>query len=187
MVPGISRRLILFGLGLALVAVTAWSIWNQFADSSPSVQMVYTNLDVAVEDLHLIQGGEGQRTWELKARQSRYVRDASRLEFDRPRIDFYKDEDSSPIHAQAPSGEYLQDKGVARLWPRVKASFGQNTVHAERMVFDRNRQSLVFQGHVVIDHPQARARSNKARIDLEKNQLVLTGDVEVDFHETIIQ
>lgn len=186
MVPGIGQRLIGFGLLLAVLAGTAWIIWTQLSDSSPSVQKVYQELDVAVKDLRLVQGGKGQRTWELIARHSRYIRDESRIEFDQPRITFYKQDGSGPIKARAPRGEYLQDQGTARLWPQVTASYGQTTVNSQRMLFDQNAQQITFEGQVTTTHPQVNASSNSAVIDLQENQLILTGDVEVELYETDI-
>lgn len=186
MVPGIGRRLIGFGLVLVVLAGTAWIIWTQLSDSSSSLQTVYEELDVAVEDLRLVQGGKGQRTWELIARHSRYIRDESRIEFDQPRITFYKQDGSGPIKARAPHGEYLQDQGTARLWPQVTASYGETTVHSQRMLFDQKAQEITFEGQVTIKHPQVNATSNTALIDLQENQLILTGDVEVDIYETDI-
>lgn len=173
----------MFGLGLALLSGGGWIIWNQFSGSSSSLQVVYENLDVTVEDLHLVQGGKGQRTWEVKASESRYIREESRLEFDQPRITFYKQEGSGPIRARAESGEYMQKKKVARLWTRVKATYGQTTVHSQSMLFDQHQQEITFEGQVRIHHPQAQATSQTAVIELQKNQLVLTGKVKVDIYE----
>ncbi|MBS3779362.1 MAG: LPS export ABC transporter periplasmic protein LptC, partial [Desulfovermiculus sp.] len=91
------------------MAGATWFLWEHFTDSSPTIQAVYQNMDVMIEDLRLVQGGKGERTWELQARESRYLREESRIEFDRPRITFYKEEGSPPIRARAPSGEYFQD------------------------------------------------------------------------------
>jgi LPS export ABC transporter protein LptC len=186
MVAGIGRRLISFGLVLLVLAGTAWIIWTQFSDSSPNLQSVYEDLDVAVEDLRLVQGGKGQRTWELIARHSRYIRDESRIEFDQPRITFYKHDESGPIKARAPRGEYLQDQGIARLWPQVTATYGQTTVHSQRMLFDQKDQEITFESQVTINHPQVNATSNTAVIDLQENQLILTGDVEVEIDDADI-
>ncbi len=186
MVPGIGRRVISYGLVLLVLAGTAWIIWIQLSDSSPSVQKVYEELDVAVEDLRLVQGGKGQRTWELVAQHSRYIRDESRIEFDQPRITFYKHDGSGQIKARAPRGEYLQDQGIARLWPQVTATYGKTTVHSQRMLFDQKDQEITFEGQVTTRHPQVNASSNSAVIDLQENQLIMIGDVEVDLYETDI-
>jgi LPS export ABC transporter protein LptC len=157
-----------------------WMFWEHFFPQEPDVQVGYESLDVVVEDLHLIHGGKGQRTWELVAIESRYKRHESRISFDQPRITFYNQKDAEQITARAPSGEYLQDKGLAKLWPQVIATYGQTIVHAKRMVFDQKAQTISFRQDVLIEHPHAQATSDQAMIVLNNNQLVLTGNVEVD-------
>ncbi|WP_027370150.1 LPS export ABC transporter periplasmic protein LptC [Desulfovermiculus halophilus] len=175
----------IIAIGLLLIGLpAAWFAWQHFSSPPSSSEMVYEALDVAIADLHLVQGGKGQRTWELTARESRYIRNESRIEFDQPRITFYKQGDAGQIKARAPEGEYLQDAGKAALWPRVTATYGQVTVHSERMVVDRAEETITFTRNVVITHPQSRATSQKATIELNANRLVLTGNVEVYFHET---
>ncbi|MDZ7758986.1 MAG: LPS export ABC transporter periplasmic protein LptC [Desulfovermiculus sp.] len=182
MVPVFRQRLTVVVLALVLLAGAAWLIWDHFSDSTPSIQAVYENMDVTVKDLRLVQGGKGKRTWELKARESRYMREESHIGFDRPRITFYKDEGSPPILVRARSGEYFQDEGIAKLWPRVRAEYGQTTVHSQRMVFVQQEQEITFEGDVVIIHPELQATSQTAVIELDNNRLVLTGQVKVDIH-----
>lgn len=174
-----TRRLIWFGIALAMLMGAAWMLWDQLFITRPSEHMGYESLDVVVEDLHLIHGGKGQRTWELVAKESRYFRPESRIAFDQPRVSFYNHEYAGEIKASAPFGEYLQDKGLAKLWPKVIATQGQTTVHAKRMVFDQTAQTLSFVQNVVIHHLQTRATSDEAMISLKNNQLILTGNVEV--------
>ena len=182
MVASFRPRLAVIVLVLALLAGATWLLWEHLTDSSPSMQAVYQNMDVTVEDLRLVRGGKGERTWELQARESRYLREESRIEFDRPRIAFYKEEGSAPIRARAPSGEYFQDEGIARLWPEVKAEYGRTAVNSQQMIFVQQDQEITFEGDVVITHPELRATSQKAIIELNNNRLVLTGQVKVDLH-----
>ena len=182
MVPGFRPRLAIIILALVLLLGIAWLVWNHLSDSSPSIQSVYQNMDVMVEDLRLVQGGKGERTWELTARESRYRREESRIEFDRPRITFYKEEGKHPIRARAPSGEYLQDEGIARLWPEVRAEYGQTVVRSRRMLFVQQEQKVTFEDQVVITRPQLQATCQRAVIELENNRLVLTGQVKVNIH-----
>jgi LPS export ABC transporter protein LptC len=157
-----------------------WVFREHLFPQKPDVQVGYENLDVVVQDLHLVQGGKGQRTWELEAEESRYKRHESRISFDQPMITFYNQKDAEHITARAPCGEYLQDKGLARLWPDVIATYGQTIVHAKRMVFDQKAQTISFGQDVLIEHPHVQATSDQAMLVLKNNQLVLTGNVEVD-------
>ena len=181
------QRLLIFGLLLAALLGAAWFLWHQLSGTSPSLDTVYESMDVEIKDMHLTQGGRGQRTWELQASESRYIRDESRIEFDRPRITFYKQDQGRKITAEAPSGEYLQDEGTAELWPEVTASYGQITVHSQRMILDQEKQTVTFTQNVRIVHPRSRAVSNRAVIDLEKDRLVLIGNVEVDLDADFLQ
>ena len=181
MVQGFWRRVV---LGAVLLAMTggAWGLWQRWTGPEPQIQGIYDNLDVAVEDLQLVQGAKGRKTWELQARKSWYERSKGRIEFEQPKIRFFGDKEGVKIQAKAPSGVYLQEQGVAELWPRVHARSGNSTVQARRMIFKRKTQSVLFRDEVVINHPQANATSDRAVFDLQSSEMVLTGHVEVHIY-----
>ena len=167
---------------LALAALGLGGYWTLFRDSGQEVSFENVPLEVRLDGLEMVQGEAGRKEWVLRARRSRYRKEASLIEMQDPEVTFFLPDDNQTVHVLAPEGVFDQDTNRAELWPEVKARYGQAEVLAQRMVYEDAGKTLRFTGRVRMIHPDMTVRGRQAVYTISDRRLTVTGDAEVMIH-----
>ena len=96
---------------------------------------------------------EGRPVWRLKARSAKYEGNRSVVRVEDVEITYFSP-DNGQLVVESPLGEVRQERGDARLWPEVKARFGENTLTASQLDYNGQDAVVVLTGNVLLEGPE---------------------------------
>lgn len=168
------------GLGLVLTLVLVIYFYRQAQEETQPDLMQDLGLTVSVEDIELVHGAEGQKSWVLTSPKSRYDREKSMIYLDRPRLEFYLDQGQEVMQVQADQGRFDQKEQVASFSAGVKAYYAEMELEASAMQYVEKNGQIFFQGPVLIRHPRMQVRGRQAFFDIELQQVFVQEQVQVE-------
>ena len=114
--------------------------------------------------------------WRLKAHSAKYEGNRSVVRVEEVKITYFST-DNDQLVVESPLGEVRQERGDARLWPEVKARFGENTLTANQLEYDGQGEVVVLTGDVMLDGPQMSCNASRMRFFLANSTIVADNGV----------
>lgn len=140
------------------------------------------DVDLSLKGVTLSQGEKGELHWELKAEKAQYVQDKSMVEVTAPTIIYKVSGGDTMLTVQAPQGAIWQEDERARLWPDVRATYEQNVLTADELVYDGKSRALILSGDVTLVGPRFVAHTARLRYLLEDDRIVAENGVDATIH-----
>jgi LPS export ABC transporter protein LptC len=168
----------IFAVSLLAAAV----VWYAGQDRAgrPSVRDI--PLTFSLENITMVQGQNGTRSWRLEAEKSDYFKNKSVITLKRPRFTYYMQDKRSDVLVTAERGRFDTSSEQGRFGPGVRAEFQDIVLEAQRMTYREKGKTFVFSDRVRVRKPDMNIRSDKARVDLAQETVTCWGQVEVDVH-----
>lgn len=159
------RKIVVFAVVLLLAGLGGlWYLWVQqkavehLQDTAAKVADVELqaelDVDLSLKGVTLSQGEKGELHWELKADKAQYVQDKSMVEVTAPTIVYKVSGGEAMLTVQAPQGAIWQEEERARLWPDVRATYEQNVLTADELVYNGKNRELTLSGEVTLAGPR---------------------------------
>lgn len=183
------RRILLVVVLLLLAGLAGlWYWWVQqkamehLQDTAAKVADVELqaelDVDLSLKGVTLSQGEKGELHWELKAEKAQYVQDKSMVEVSAPTIVYKVSGGEAMITVQASQGAIWQEEERARLWPDVHATYEQNVLTADELVYDGKNRELRLSGEVTLEGPRFVCRTARLRYQLQDDLILAENGVQ---------
>jgi len=187
------RKILFVGILLVLAALAGlWYWWVQYkaaehlqqtAERVAGVELqAELDVDLSLKGLTLSQGEKGELHWELKAEQAHYVQDQGMVEVTAPTIVYRVAGGEGLLTVQAPNGAIWQDQERARLWPKVRATYEQNVLTAEELMYDGKQRTLELRGNVTLVGQRFVCATSLLRYQLQQDVILAENGVSATLH-----
>ncbi len=137
------------------------------------------SIQLTLVDVNIVQGSEGNKSWELKAEWAKYVESTSNLLAQKPFITFWDDENknSLPITIEGKVGKVLENNTRITLNEDVKIS--QDTMALEGKLLEVlvEESRFIFPDGALLSSPTNLGRANTMTWNSKINTIDATGDV----------
>jgi len=180
----LQNKRIIFFLLVLLTALGAafWYFPQAPEDNGLEIDTsVYINLD----DVELVQGEAGREKWELIAKKSKYFKEEKQIKVYSPKFNFYLKNSTHEISMHAPIGTANPEESEIRLWNGVVANYAGNKMTADSMHYLGKDEKIEFRGGIRLSRKDYLVKSEKASLNLEKQELSFQGEVKVYLGESI--
>ena len=179
-----NKRIIFFLLVLLAGVGAAFWYFPQAPEEENGLQIdtsVYINLD----DVKLVQGEAGREKWELTAKRSKYFKKEKRIKVYSPKFNFYLKNSTHEISMHAPIGAANPEESEIRLWNGVVANYAGSKMTADSMYYLGKDEKIEFRGGIRLSQKDYLVKSEKASLNLEKQELSFEEEVKVYFGESL--
>lgn len=139
--------------------------------------------DVAqrIQNFHRMKVDKGRKVWEVAAREARYHADENMVLVTEPSVAFFL-EDGRSVALTGREGRVRLDGHEldhVDLEGDIQIQFGEYSVRAESVRYDRQEDSIVAPGHVSITGRELDLQGEELELDLSTQRMRLQNNVRV--------
>ncbi len=175
------RRLLGLVILISVIVLTG-VIFRHLQQQRPEeiLNLLPTDVDLALEELHYTQNEDGQQSWTLDATKAEYQRESSLASLEDVQLLLYQAKDFGSIHLQADRGQLLQSTQQVDLWGdvRLKTDRGDQ-LFTERLHYDDQASQLSSEEPFRFLSPEMELTGVGFQIEVEQGRMLVKKDVRV--------
>jgi LPS export ABC transporter protein LptC len=138
-------------------------------------------VDMNILEFSMVQGHEGNMSWELFSDNAGYLEDKDIFFLDNPVITYHTRDDSGTMVVRASQGMVLQQENIVHLWPDVRADHGDIEVSSDKATYVGGDNHILLEDNVFFNGRGVTVKSPKAKINLDDELIISSGGVSTLF------
>ncbi|MEJ2520594.1 MAG: LPS export ABC transporter periplasmic protein LptC [Desulfuromonadales bacterium] len=178
-------RNLLLVLALILAAVLTIVIVLRYQPASQLetiVKALPKGVDIALQDIDYTHMEQGQARWRLIARQVEHQAATKTLVVSAPRLNFFDEKGDISGSLQAGGGLVTDDYRKVILHDEVVLNNAPDyTVHAARLVYDQDQQTITTEGFVRLEAGGMHLEGQGMTLFIQDQRLIFDGQVKARF------
>jgi LPS export ABC transporter protein LptC len=160
----------LLGLGLVVLAVGLWGLWDRRPPPPPTPQTPAAAKS-RMEGLSLTEIQEGDRRWVLSAQKADFRQEQLEVSITGVGVEFFGP--GEHIRVKADEGLFHTKTRVLTLKGQVEMQRGELLIKTGLAIYQPNERFLLAPEEVVLTEPNLKVRGKGLRVELAHKRLVL--------------
>ncbi len=138
-------------------------------------------VDLSLKGIKLSHGKEGHLHWKLTAKKANYLHDQGQVLVEFPEIIYFFEEDAKRLRVKSDKGLIEQENEKARLWPEIRATYGDMRLRADELEYSGKDRMLNLHGKVQLETPKLSCQAAEMHYNLKDNTIAANNGI----HATI--
>jgi len=160
----------LLGLGLVVLAVGLWGLWDRRPPPPPTPQTPAAAKS-RMEGLSLTEIQEGDRRWVLSAQKADFRQEQLEVSITGVGVEFFGP--GEHIRVKADEGLFHTKTRVLTLKGQVEMQRGELLIKTGLAIYQPNERFLLAPEEVVLTEPNLKVRGKGLKVELAHKRLVL--------------